>query len=203
MPYTKEELSNIDFYNNFIDKLRSTYISELVSRAKNFFRDNNDVLYSFEDITKDSKLGIGLGIEDVSLIDNPNYSTLETELNRTNIEESTGYTDFKKLIETESCSIQSGQLNKTVKDENSKNLIDRTIKELIITEIADPLPSGLENGDTITTDNPNDPRKWLIDNNQKRPFPDLQSFYAFEGDWTEVKTLSEDDVDSIPEGEPV
>ena len=40
-------------------------------------------------------------------------------------------------------------------------------------------------------------------NNQKRPFPDLQSFYAFEGDWTKVKTLSEDDVDSIPEGEPV
>ena len=203
MPYTKEELANVGFYNNFIDKLRSTYISELISRAKNFFRDDNDVLYSFEDITKNSELGIGLGIEDVSLIDNPNYSTLETHLNRTNIEELTGYTDFEKLIETESCSIQSAQLNKTVKDENSKNLIDRTIKELIITEIADPLPSGLENGDTITTDNPNDPRKWLIDNNQKRPFPDLQSFYAFEGDWTKVKTLSEDDVDSIPEGEPV
>ena len=203
MPYTKEELANVGFYNNFIDKLRSTYISELVSRAKDFFRDNNDVLYSFEDITTDSELGIGLGIEDASLIDNPNYSTLETELNRTNIEELTGYTDFKKLIETESCSIQSGQLNKTVKDENSKNLIDRNIKELIITEIADPLPSGLENGDTITTDNPNDFRKWLINNNQKRPFPDLQSFYAFEGDWTKVKTLSEEDIDSIPEGEPV
>lgn len=203
MPYTKEELANVGFYNNFIDKLRSTYISELVSRAKDFFRDNNDVLYSFEDITTDSELGIGLGIEDASLIDNPNYSTLETELNRTNIEESTGYTDFKKLIETESCSIQSGQLNKTVKDENSKNLIDRNIKELIITEIADPLPSGLENGDTITTPNPNDPRKWLIQGNQKRPFPDLQSFYAFEGDWTKVKTLSEEDIDSIPEGEPI
>ena len=203
MPYTKEELANVGFYNNFIDKLRSTYISELVSRAKDFFRDNNDVLYSFEDITTDSELGIGLGIEDASLIDNPNYSTLETELNRTNIEELTGYTDFKKLIETESCSIQSGQLNKTVKDENSKNLIDRNIKELIITEIADPLPSGLENGDTITTPNPNDPRKWLIQGNQKRPFPDLQSFYAFEGDWTKVKTLSEEDIDSIPEGEPV
>ena len=203
MPYTKEELANVGFYNNFIDKLRSTYISELVSRAKDFFRDNNDVLYSFEDITTDSELGIGLGIEDASLIDNPNYSTLETELNRTNIEESTGYTDFKKLIETESCSIQSGQLNKTVKDENSKNLIDRNIKELIITEIADPLPSGLENGDTITTPNPKDPRKWLIQGNQKRPFPDLQSIYAFEGDWTKVKTLSEEDMDSIPEGEPI
>ena len=67
MPYTKEELSNIGFYNEFIDKLRSTYISKLVNRALNFFRDNNDVLYSFEDITT------GMGIEDVALINNSDY----------------------------------------------------------------------------------------------------------------------------------
>jgi len=197
MPYTKEELSNVGFYNNFIDKLRSEYLSVLVNRALNFFRDDNDVLYSFEDIST------RLGIEDAVLNNNPEYSTLETELNRTEVEEQTGYTDFKKLIETESCSIQSRPLNKTVKNRNSENLIDRGIKELIEVEIADPLPDGLENGNTITTNNPNDPRKWLIDNNQKRPFPDLQSFYAFEGDWKKVKTLSDDVVDSIPEGEPV
>lgn len=197
MPYTKEELSNVGFYNNFIDKLRSEYLSVLVNRALNFFRDDNDVLYSFEDIST------RLGIEDAVLNNNPEYSTLETELNRTEVEEQTGYTDFKKLIETESCSIQSRPLNKTVKNRNSENLIDRGIKELIEVEIADPLPDGLENGNTITTNNPNDPRKWLIDNNQKRPFPDLQSFYAFEGDWKKVKTLSDDVIDSIPEGEPV
>jgi len=197
MPYTKQELSNVGFYNNFIDKLRSEYLSVLVNRALNFFRDDNDVLYSFEDIST------RLGIEDAVLNNNPEYSTLETELNRTEVEEQTGYTDFKKLIETESCSIQSRPLNKTVKNRNSENLIDRGIKELIEVEIADPLPDGLENGNTITTNNPNDPRKWLIDNNQKRPFPDLQSFYAFEGDWKKVKTLSDDVVDSIPEGEPV
>jgi hypothetical protein len=197
MPYTKEELSNVGFYNNFIDKLRSEYLSVLVNRALDFFRDDNDVLYSFEDIST------RLGIEDAVLNNNPEYSTLETELNRTEVEEQTGYTDFKKLIETESCSIQSRPLNKTVKNRNSENLIDRGIKELIEVEIADPLPDGLENGNTITTNNPNDPRKWLIDNNQKRPFPDLQSFYAFEGDWKKVKTLSDDVVDSIPEGEPV
>jgi hypothetical protein len=197
MPYTKEELSNVGFYNNFIDKLRSEYLSVLVNRALNFFRDDNDVLYSFEDIST------RLGIEDAVLNNNPEYSTLETELNRTEVEEQTGYTDFKKLIETESCSIQSRPLNKTVKNRNSENLVDRGIKELIEVEIADPLPDGLENGNTITTNNPNDPRKWLIDNNQKRPFPDLQSFYAFEGDWKKVKTLSDDVIDSIPEGEPV
>ena len=72
MPYTKEELSNIGFYNEFIDKLRSTYISKLVNRALNFFRDDNDVLYSFEDITT------RMGIEDAALINNSDYSTLET-----------------------------------------------------------------------------------------------------------------------------
>ena len=154
MPYTKEELSNVGFYNNFIDKLRSEYLSVLVNRALDFFRDDNDVLYSFEDIST------RLGIEDAVLNNNPEYSTLETELNRTEVEEQTGYTDFKKLIETESCSIQSRPLNKTVKNRNSENLIDRGIKELIEVEIADPLPDGLENGNTITTNNPNDPRKW-------------------------------------------
>ena len=80
MPYTKEELANVGFYNTFINKLRSTYISRLIARAKDKFRDENNVFYSFEDI--DSTLGI----EDVQLINNPNYSTLETELNRTEIE---------------------------------------------------------------------------------------------------------------------
>tara|TARA_Y100000401_G_scaffold84268_1_gene69567 strand:+ start:283 stop:876 length:594 start_codon:yes stop_codon:yes gene_type:complete len=197
MPYTKEELSNVGFYNNFIDKLRSEYLSQLVNRALNFFRDENNVLYSFEDIST------SLGIEDAVLNNNPQYSTLETELSRTTIEEQTGYTDFKELLETESCSIQSQPLNKTIKNRNSEKLIDRSITELIKVEIADPLPENLENGDTITTNNPNDPRKWLIEGNQKKPFPDLQSFYAFEGDWKQVKTLSDDIIDSIPEGEPV
>lgn len=197
MPYTKQELDNVGFYNSFIDKLRSKYLSDLVGRALNFFRDENNILYSFEDIST------SLGIEDAVLNNNPEYSTLETELSRTTIEEQTGYTDFKELLETESCSIQSQPLNKTVKNRNSEKLIDRSITELIKVEIADPLPENLENGDTITTSNPNDSRKWLIEGNQKRPFPDLQSFYAFEGDWKQVRTLSDDIIDSIPEGEPV
>ena len=197
MPYTKQELDNVGFYNSFIDKLRSKYLSDLVGRALNFFRYENNILYSFEDIST------SLGIEDAVLNNNPEYSTLETELSRTTIEEQTGYTDFKELLETESCSIQSQPLNKTVKNRNSEKLIDRSITELIKVEIADPLPENLENGDTITTSNPNDSRKWLIEGNQKRPFPDLQSFYAFEGDWKQVRTLSDDIIDSIPEGEPV
>ena len=58
------------------------------------------------------------------------------------------------------------------------------------------------NGDMITTSDPLDTRKWLIDGNQKRIYPDLQSFYAADGDWTKVKTRTEEIVDSIPDGEP-
>jgi len=201
MPYTKEELNNVGFYNNFIDKLRSDYIDKLVSRAKTLFRDDQDVLYSFEDITKDEELGIGLGIENAEL-NNPNYSTLESVLNRTETEP-LGYNDFKDLIEKEACSVQTDSLNETNKTRESDNLVDRRISELVSDEIADPLPADLQNGDTITNDDVNDVRKWLIDGNQKRPFPDLQSFYAIGAEWRQVKTLSQDVVDEIPEGEPV
>ena len=43
MPYTKQELTKIGFYNEFIDKLRGKYISQLVSRALNFFRDSKNI----------------------------------------------------------------------------------------------------------------------------------------------------------------
>ena len=196
MPYTKEELSNVNFYNDFIDKLRGNYLSELVSRAKNLFRNEEGVLYSFEDITT------SLGIEDATINNNPEYSTLETELNKTNIQE-LGYDDFKDLIEKESCSVQTRVLTQTRKDQNSDKLVDRLFSELIEVDIADPLPDGLENGDTITSDNVDDVRKWLIDENQKRPFPDLQSFYAIGAQWRQVKTVTQDVIDEIPEGEPV
>lgn len=197
MPYTKEELSNVNFYNDFIDKLRGNYLSELVSRAKNLFRNEDGVLYSFEDITT------SLGIEDATINNNPEYSTLETELNRAEIEGITDYTDFKDLIEKESCSVQTRVLTQTRKDQNSDKLVDRLFSELIEVDIADPLPDGLENGDTITSDNVDDVRKWLIDGNQKRPFPDLQSFYAIGSEWRNVKTRTKEIIDSIPEGEPV
>ena len=196
MPYTKEELANVGFYNTFINKLRSTYISRLIARAKDKFRDENNVFYSFEDI--DSTLGI----EDVQLINNPNYSTLETELNRTEIEP-LGYQAFQDLIYGESASVQSDSMKKTIKDDNSTNLINRVITELVVEGVADPLPEGLENGDTLTTDDPNDTRKWLIDGNQKRIYSDLQSFYAADGDWTKVKTRKEEIINTIPDGEPV
>ena len=207
MPYTKNELRDIGFYNQYIDKLRGGYISRLITSALKKFRTDENVLQSFEDIDG------GLGIEDALILNNPTYSTLETELHRRNLDT----TDFKTLgniqvdvkqgvqyvIENTSCSIQTETQKQTRKDQNSDALVDRLINELMITEIANPLPDDLKNGDTITSDNVDDVRKWLIDGNQKRPFPDLQSFYAIGSEWRNVKTKSQEVIDSIPEGEPV
>jgi hypothetical protein len=207
MPYTKNELRDIGFYNQYIDKLRGGYISRLITSALKKFRTDENVLQSFEDIDG------GLGIEDASILNNPTYSTLETELHRRNLD----IFDFKTLgniqvdvkqgvqyvIENTSCSIQTETQKQTRKDQNSDALVDRLINELMITEIANPLPDDLKNGDTITSDNVDDVRKWLIEGNQKRPFPDLQSFYAIGSEWRNVKTKSQEVIDSIPEGEPV
>ena len=202
MHYTKEELTNIGFYTEYIDKLRKEYIAKLVGRASGErpFREN-DVLYSFEDIESRE------GIENADF-GNDFYSTLYTALNGTNleyfIESDEGYVDFRDFVQGESCSVQTDTIKQTNKERESDKLVDRRISELLQVEIVDPLPDGLVNGDTITSDNVNDVRKWLIDGNQKRPFPDLQSFYAIgTAEWRKVKTRSLDIIDSIPEGEPV
>ena len=69
-------------------------------------------------------------------------------------------------------------------------------------EIMENLPETIQNGDTVTSNDPEDTRKWLIDGNQKRIYPDLQTFYA-EDDWQNVKTLTVEVIKEIPDGEPV
>ena len=61
MPYTKEELKNVDFYTDFVEDLRNKYLTELSSSAQINFRDDNNVLLSYEDILTNS------GIEDAEL----------------------------------------------------------------------------------------------------------------------------------------
>ena len=196
MPYTKDELQNVSIYTEFRDRLRGEYIENLIQAALKKFRNEDGVLLSYEDIVSRE------GIENAQLSE-PEYSTLEGQLNRATIEETTGYTNFQNLIEEESYSIQTDVIKATNKDRMSDKLVDRNILELLQSEIIDPLPDDLENGDTITSDDVNDVRKWLIDGNQKRPFPDLQTFYAIGSEWRNVKTKTMEIIDSIPEGEPV
>ena len=61
MPYTKEEIKNVEFYTDFVDELRNKYLTEISSSAANNFRKRDNSLQSYEDILTNS------GIEDAQL----------------------------------------------------------------------------------------------------------------------------------------
>jgi len=196
MPYTKDELKNIGFYNEFIDKLRSTYISKLISTivSENPFRNVNGVLQSFEDITT------SLGIEDNTEIrGDENYSTIDTL--SIGIPEEVG--DFADIIEENSCSIQNKNLKANLTDQTLDLTLDRGFTELIQIDILDPLPEELQNGDIITNENFDDSRKWKIEANQKRPYPDLSTFLGSGIDFSTIKTVQQSIIDTVPTGEPM
>tara|TARA_R100001163_G_C5051012_1_gene187795 strand:+ start:281 stop:874 length:594 start_codon:yes stop_codon:yes gene_type:complete len=196
MPYTKDELKNIGFYNEFIDKLRSTYVSKLISTivSENPFRDINGVLQSFEDITT------SLGIEDNTEIrGDENYSTIDTL--SVGIPEEVG--DFADIIEENSCSIQNKNLKANLTDQTLDLTLDRGFTELIQIDILDPLPEELQNGDIVTNENFDDSRKWKIEANQKRPYPDLSTFLGSGIDFSTIKTVQQSIIDTVPTGEPM
>ena len=196
MPYTKDELKNIGFYNEFIDKLRSTYVSKLISTivSENPFRDINGVLQSFEDITT------SLGIEDNTEIrGDENYSTIDTL--SVGIPEEVG--DFADIIEENSCSIQNKNLKANLTDQTLDLTLDRGFTELTQIDILDPLPEELQNGDIVTNENFDDSRKWKIEANQKRPYPDLSTFLGSGIDFSTIKTVQQSIIDTVPTGEPM
>ena len=65
MPYTKEELQDVDFYREFVDKLRHTYLDRMSNSAANFYNKNTDE--NFEKFMKISEL-------DQYKLDNPHIS---------------------------------------------------------------------------------------------------------------------------------
>tara|TARA_R100000008_G_scaffold66211_1_gene43185 strand:+ start:1024 stop:1758 length:735 start_codon:yes stop_codon:yes gene_type:complete len=243
MPYTKEELSDVGFYNVFINKLRSTYISKLVMSAKNKFRDAAGVLYSYEDIDT------GRGIEDAVILNNNTYSTLATELNRANLEaedfgaqqgdiggagtslppeDSPLYAEALTQIQASGVSGQAiygddyvtpsegfvpwvTEHSKSVQNKeypyydetNLNKIIDRNITELVTFRFATELPDGVRNGDIVTSEDAEDISKWLIENFQKRKFPNLYSFFGEGYLIQDLKTLTIEQLKEIPDGEDI
>ena len=205
MPYTKQELENVDFYQGFVNRLRNKYLREMKSLAKVNFR-KDDVLYSFEDIFT------GLGIETVDVSHNTSYDFLhELDFSMYTAEEMNAakadpdinlqpkVIDKRKQQYTNITSKQKRYL----KTGNLEKIIDRSISELATESFATVLPGGSENGNVITNDDPENYDRWLIENNQKRKFVDLAIYYGKEYVLDTLVTLTDGQIASIPDGEPI
>ena len=63
------------------------------------------------------------------------------------------------------------------------------------------LPDDVEDGDVITNNDPLSQDRFLIENGQKRFFTKVGIFYAFGKTLRDLKSISQDIIDSIPSGE--
>ena len=185
MPFTKEQLKNVDFYQDFVTELQRKYLNRVEELKEQNFR-RNDTLYSFEDIISTN------GLEDSTLGQDTIYNN---SLDEKDIENMLSKSDMRYPVY-----VSNSLLERT---------IDRNITELAQSEFADRLPRyglttkrRIENGDIVTSDDFEDKSIYLILNNQKRLFDDIGIFYA-EYDVSKLKTVPVEILDSIPSGEVV
>ena len=178
MPYTKDQLKNVDFYQDFVTELQTEYLDRVEELKQEDFR-RNGVLYSFEDIISTN------GLEDSEIGQDTIYFNKIDDV------------DISKMI-----SSSETQYPQYVSTSLLEQTIDRNISELSVSEFADTLPDGVFNGDVVTNDDFEDKRVYLIQNNQKKPFNDIGIFYA-EYDVSKLKTITVDELSNIPEGEEV
>ena len=178
MPYTKDQLKNVDFYQDFVTELQTEYLDRVEELKQEDFR-RNGVLYSFEDIISTN------GLEDSEIGQDTIYFNKIDDV------------DISKMI-----SSSETQYPQYVSTSLLEQTIDRNISELSVSEFADTLPDGVVNGDVVTNDDFEDKRVYLIQNNQKKPFNDIGIFYA-EYDVSKLKTITVDQLSNIPEGEEV
>ena len=68
---------------------------------------------------------------------------------------------------------------------------------------AEELPEGIENEDLLSSLDASDSRKWLVQNNQRRLFPDLSTIFASGYDFSKFKAIALNIIKKIPEGEMV
>ena len=187
MPFTKEQLKDVDFYQDFVTELQRKYLDRVDELKQENFR-RNDVLYSFEDIISTN------GLEDSTLGQDTIYDGV------------IGDSDIENML-----SMSDNQYPVYVSDSLLEKTIDRNITELAQSEFADRLPEidrrgfkriRVRNGDIVTSDDFEDKSFYLILNNQKRLFDDIGIFYA-EYDVSQLKTIPAEILDSIPTGEVV
>ena len=179
MPFNKEQLKYVDFYQKFVNELRDKYLDRIKElKSENFRR--NGILYSFEDIISTN------GIEDANIEQDGLYESIGLDEN--DLEASKTISNVKYPVY-----VSNSLLEKT---------INRNIVELAQSEFANVLPEGVSNGDVVSSDDFDDKTIFLISNNQKKPFDDVGIFYA-EYDVSNVKTVEESQLNLIPTGEAV
>tara|TARA_R110000765_G_scaffold196265_8_gene301933 strand:- start:543 stop:1097 length:555 start_codon:yes stop_codon:yes gene_type:complete len=183
MPYTKEELDSgdIEFYANFRSELRGKYLAKIKKSAEQNFRDENNVLFSFEDILT------GDGIENVNL-DDP------TALHKGTL------TKEQRLKQSV---VSNNEVPIYTRTPLLENVVDRSFNELKTVTFAEELPEGIENEDLLSSLDASDSRKWLVQNNQRRLFPDLSTIFASGYDFSKFKAIALNIIKQIPEGEMV
>ena len=178
MPYTQEELQDVEFYTDFVDELRNKYLTAVSSSAQDNFRDQNNILQSYEDILTNS------GIEDAEL-NQTLYQSYITEEQRRN-----------------TFTISNDGYPIYTRGQNLNAVINRDINELSQLSLGN-LPEGIEEGDVITNDDPFSQDRFLIENGQKRFFTNIAIFYAVGKSIQDLKTLNQDTIDSISTGEDI
>ena len=227
MPYTSDELENVDFYQQYINKNRVNYLDQVSKGATNLFRRTNGTLMLFEDIET------GLGLEEANF-DNDYYSQLNNALQGeiatfmeilydpnalaeyiaqnpgmsagsmgTNPPPTFSINDVPDFIRSIMTTRYTSQYPAHVKTSTLEKVVDRSISELAIVKFAETLPDGITNGDVITNEFAADNRKWLIESNQKRIFSAIEAFYASGVPFSKVKRLTMEQLNKIPDGEAV
>ena len=195
MPYTKQELENVDFYNEFVEKLRNNYKDEMKKvvlpppDGTNSRKDG--VLYSFEHYLT------GLGIEEVFVAPN-------------------AFHDF--MYVANEYDAREGQYSKTEElyplynhGELLDKVIDREISELVTPPpTGGSLPDGIKNGDRVAIESDFEGGElghpldiWFIEDDKKRKYQDKFAFFSSGFSKSTIKLRSKSDIDSIVDGEDI
>ena len=184
MPYTKEQLQNGKsvFYNSIREDLRNNYLDVLSESAENDFRDSDNVLISFERIENPLQ-----GIEKVNL-DEPVTAKIYQD-----------YVSKDELKLTKS----TQNINLPIYNRGNilNNIIDRNISELLSLNVSQDLPVDVIEGDVVTNDDPFDTTRFLIEDRLKRRFRNLGEFYGRGFTLSNLKTITQQQLDTIVDGE--
>ena len=203
MPYTTEERNQLTTYKAFVSNLRDDYVRKIKESVPNNFRDEGNVLQSFEDIDT------GEGLERTDLKKNI-YQDILSEINDASTD------DFFDTINLSQTTLQAEKQKKYVKSELLENTINSQFNELFTVEDSE-LPPPIEEerddrgdlinprlevneGDIISFTKEQSIRIWRIENGKKREFITTNDFYSSKFYLQQVKEIPKDLLDQIDTG---